>query len=145
MRGRPLRALALLALLGLAAAGAGVLFLQARGIAPRALAQYVGKRVEGHNPTIVAAGAWSAATLMALDRGAGDPYAGPAPDLGLRLHARALEPGLRQVLVSSADEARRAIATALPGDAITFLPGTYRFHGAPLAALAVGSEGQPIK
>jgi hypothetical protein len=46
-------------------------------------------------------------------------------------------------LVGSADEARSAFANAAPGDAIVFLPGTYRIRGHVPAARA-GSAEAPI-
>jgi hypothetical protein len=140
---RALRWAALLALLGLGVAGAGVFYLQAQGVAPRALAPYVGKRSSGHNPVIVGTGAWTQATLQSLDRGAPQAYAMPALAAGAQPHAVAAAPGTQR-LVTSSDEARAAIAGARAGDVITFLPGTYRFRGGNIVASRAGTGGAPI-
>lgn len=69
MRMRRLLAMALAG--GLVAAGTGLFWLQAQGVAPRALAPYLAKRSSGHNPLIEGSGAVVARTLLVLDRGEG--------------------------------------------------------------------------
>lgn len=129
-------------LLALACAGAGALFLQDRGITPRALAPYLDKRTSGHNSAIVGAGQWSAAALVRLDRGAaGAPalFEQRFPALGAGRALPLPDGGARRVVATS-DEVRQAIATAAPGDVITLLPGRYRFSKVPLNVSRAGSE-----
>ncbi len=111
--------------LALAGAIAGALFLQERGVTPRALAPYIDKRTSGHNNAILAAGRWSVATLMWMDRGAPGPRVAAFPAVG----AGASIPGAggERRIVATSDEVRQAIAAAAPGDVITLLPGLYRF------------------
>lgn len=139
------RAAAVLAvLLGIAlAAAAGVLlYLQAQGVTPRALAPYVERRSSGHNALITGAGDWSGALLRRLDRG---PDAGPYPLPPLTVGAQP-EPvgqaGNRDLAVMSVDEARHAFARALAGDTIVFAPGVYRVR--KLEARRPGVKGAPI-
>ena len=137
---RPLRWSAVLVLLGVLAAVGTALVLQERGVAPRALAPYIEKRSSGHNAVIEGTGRWSAATLMRLDRG--EPAAATPLIAGLGARAKAVpapEAGTAR-LVSTSDEARRAIAAAEAGDIITFLPGVYRFDRTSLAATRPGTE-----
>jgi hypothetical protein len=139
---RPGRWAALLVVLGLLGAGAGVLFLQAQGVTPRALAPYVEKRSSGHNPVIVGIGQWLGNTLRGLDRGAPQPYLLPALTAGAQPVASGTGAGAVK-LVASERDARAAFAAALPGDAITFLPGTYRLRGS-VAAQRPGTAAAPI-
>jgi hypothetical protein len=134
---------ALLALLGLGAAGAGVLYLQAQGIAPRARGPYIETRSSGHNAIVTGAGQWFGATLRALDRG--EPVPAVAPPLTAGAQPAAVEQGgtRSRKLVGSSEEARRTIAAATPGDAIVFLPGTYRIRG-DLVANRAGEAAAPI-
>ena len=134
--------LGLLVLAGMAALAAAACFLQARGIAPRALAPYLAKRSSGHNPAIVATGAWLQQTLTRLDRGTPEPAPLPALVAGAQPKALAAGTGTRR-LVASADELRRTISTAQPGDLITLLPGVYRFDNG-IAASRAGSDAAPI-
>ncbi|MBD8531356.1 MULTISPECIES: right-handed parallel beta-helix repeat-containing protein [unclassified Massilia] len=140
-----MRLVALLAaplVLAAAAGAAGLFYLQSQGVAPRALAPYVLKRSSGHNPLIEAAGRFAATTLWRLDRGAVAPYVLPALTLGAQSEGPASPHG-RDRLVTSADEARQAIATAVPGDVITFLPGAYAIAGTVYARQA-GTADAPI-
>jgi hypothetical protein len=133
-----------LLLAGLAGAGAVLLALQHQGVTPRALAPYVEKRSSGHNPLIVRTGAWTAATLLALDRG---QPAGAAPHVpGTGARAKPVPPPRAGTprLVANGEEARQAIANAQPGDVITFLPGRYRFTGGRIDARSAGTELAPI-
>jgi hypothetical protein len=139
---RALRYAALLALLGLGATGGGLLYLQAQGVTPRALAPYLEKRSSGHNALITGAGSWLAATVLGLDRDA--PQGALAPPLAAGAQPAAAPPlPSRQRLVSSPEEARKAFAEASPGDAIVFLPGAYRIRGG-LAARGAGEADRPI-
>jgi hypothetical protein len=128
--------------LGLLAAGAGLLYLQEKGIAPRTLAPYIEQRSSGHNPLIESAGRYAAALLVDLDRGEFEPavppprFAGAQPD-------PAGQAGSARQLVASSEEARRAIAAAAPGDTIVFLPGSYRIRG-NLAASRPGTADAPV-
>jgi parallel beta-helix repeat protein len=144
MKSRLLRFSPLLLLPVLAIATAGLLYLQAQGVAPRALAPYIEKRASGHNPAIVAVGGWSARTLLELDRGEG-VHAAPAflAGAGARPGDAAFKPG-RAVTVMDEDSLRRALAQAEPGDMITIVPGTYRMHPQPLAASRPGLPDRPV-
>ena len=143
-RARLLRYGILLGLGGAAAAAAGLYWLQGQGIAPRTLAPYIEKRSSGHNPLISGTGRWLGATLVSLDRGDRvDASPMPLPALSAGAQPAAV-PNMAQArrLVASADEAQRAFAAAEPGEAIVFLPGTYRLRG--LVARRPGREGAPI-
>ncbi|MGX4641043.1 right-handed parallel beta-helix repeat-containing protein [Massilia sp. SYSU DXS3249] len=128
----------------LAAAGAagGLLYLQSQGVTPRALAPYILKRTSGHNELIVGAGRLVAGTLQYLDRGAVSPQPLPALTLGAQPDGAPAPQG-RERLVASGEEARQAIATAVAGDVITFLPGEYTLRGTVYARQA-GSAEAPI-
>lgn len=143
MRRLLLRSAAALALLACAALAVGVLFLQAQGVTPRALAPYAERRSSGHNPAIEAVGTTLAQALQALDRGRPGLPGSVPPGFGAQPGTRPAPSG-RAVLVGSADEARQAFAAALPGDVITFLPGTYRFQPRAPQALRPGAAGHPI-
>lgn len=134
----------LLALAALGSLAAAVLFLQAQGVAPRALGGYVAKRSEGHNPAITGAGSWMQARLLGLDRGQREPYELPRLVVGAQPRAAGYVASASVLLIATTDEARWALSHARPGDAITFLPGTYRFSGAALAARAEGAADAPI-
>ncbi|WP_229425325.1 hypothetical protein [Massilia sp. Se16.2.3] len=127
----------------LAAAGGGALvYLQSEGATPRALAPYLLKRTGGHNPFIEGAGRAAAATLLRLDRGNIAPFTPPPLVLGAQPASSPAPAGaIREV--ASSEEARRAFATAAPGDVITFLPGDYAVRG-NLYASRAGSAAAPI-
>jgi parallel beta-helix repeat protein len=127
--------------LALLCALAAALFLQGRGITPRALAPYIDKRTSGHNNAILAAGRWSVDGLTWLDRGAGGPRVALFPAVG----AGAALPAARgeRRLVATSDEVMKAIATAVPGDVIAMLPGRYHF-ATPLNVNRPGSADAPI-
>ena len=134
--------LGLLVLLALAASAGVLLYLQAQGVAPRALAPYVERRSAGHDPAISGAGAWLGQTLMRLDRG----DAGPAPLPALLVGAQPAASGSGQGAarpVATLEEARAAFAAALAGDVITFAPGVYRLRQA-LEARRAGVQGAPV-
>lgn len=135
--------LAVLLALALAAAAGVLLYLQAQGVAPRALAPYLERRSAGHNALITGSGAWTGATLRRLDRGAdGGPY--PLPPLTVGAQPAAVgQAGNKDVTVMDVDAARQAFAQALVGDTITFAPGLYRVRG-KLEARRPGVKGAPI-
>jgi len=135
-------ALALLALLGLGAAAAGLAYLQSQGATPRALAPYLLHRTSGHNDLIEGAGRVVAGMLLRLDRGEGQGYALPPLAVGAQPDP-AMTAGGNERRVASVEEARRAFASAVPGDLITFLPGTYAVKGT-LFASRPGLESAPI-
>jgi hypothetical protein len=114
---------------------------------PRTLARYLERRAEGHGPAIENVGRFAAGVLLALDRGRTQralPIAAPlAPDVRAMPSTPEISP-LRSVTVASAEEALRAIGDAKPGDAITFLPGTYRFNGTYIAASQPATPAAPI-
>src|SRR4051812_41087736 len=69
-RARRLGALALFSVaLGAAGLAGAALYLQGKGVTPRALAPYIERRSSGHNPTIEGMGSALARTLDTLDRG----------------------------------------------------------------------------
>src|SRR6476469_825572 len=137
---RPLRWTVALVLLGVLATGGAALALQARGVTPRALAPYVEKRSSGHNALIEGTGRWSADTLLRLDRGDSAPATPLIGGIGARPKAVPAPEAGTVRMVSTSDEARRAIGAAEAGDIITFLPGVYRFDRTPLAASRPGTE-----
>lgn len=132
-----------LLLVPLAIAAGAAWWLQQQGVTPRALAPYVERRSSGHNAVIEWVGTTLAQTLQVLDRGRpGLPGVAPAA-LGAQA-AGTPAPAGRVVLVGSSQEAHQAFAAALPGDVITFLPGTYRFAPPAPQALRPGAVGRPI-
>lgn len=112
---------------------------------PRRLGPYLERRAAGHNPLIVGFGNAAGTVLMNLDRGIDFP---PLPkDFRIGARPTAALPAARTsrpILVASVDEAARAIANAAPGDAITFLPGTYRLQRRTIKANRPGAEAMPI-
>ncbi|WP_426101860.1 right-handed parallel beta-helix repeat-containing protein [Massilia sp. TSP1-1-2] len=144
MARRALRLLAGCALIGVLAAGAGALYLQDKGITPRALAPYIDKRTSGHNPTIEGVGQWSAAALVRLDRGESRPPVATFAAIGARAALPFAGAAAQRRIVSTSDEVRRAIAAAAPGDVITLLPGRYQFADAPLYVSRPGTAAAPI-
>lgn len=132
----------LLAVPGLLAAAGGLWYLQEQGITPRVLAPYIEKRSSGHNPLITGAGHAVSAALLRMDRGDAMPAALPSLSVGAQAAAVTDSGGARK-LVGSSEDARRAIASAAPGDVIVFLPGTYRIRG-NVNASRPGEEGAPV-
>jgi len=143
-------ALAICALLSAGIAAGALAWLQSQGVTPRALAPYLLHRTSGHNALIEGAGRMAAATLLRLDRG---PELGPnlGPNFGHALppltvgaqpEAAPSAPG-NERLVATVEEARRAMSSAVAGDIVTFLPGTYAVKGT-LFASRPGTEAAPI-
>lgn len=135
-------ALALLALLFVGLVAGALAYLQAQGVAPRALAPYLLHRTSGHNALIEGAGRVTAGALLRLDRGSALGQAMPPLVVGAQPQAAASSGGAERV-VASVDEARLAFRNAAPGDIITFLPGTYVVKGT-LFASRPGLEAAPI-
>jgi len=123
-----------------------VVAIERVNVLPRRLAAYIEHRASGHRPAIERAGQLAARALLTLDRGRRDvPVVLPIPAVRT---ASAVEHGPTQrdqtVLVGTSAEAREAIANAEPGDAITFLPGTYRFEGTYVPVQRPGTPLAPI-
>jgi len=130
----------------LVALAALVVAIERVNVLPRRLAAYIEHRASGHRTAIERAGRIAARALLAVDRGRRDvAYLLPVPSMrtaaGVEEH---LAPRARVVLVTTASQAREAIENAEPGDAITFLPGTYRFDGSYIAVLRPGTPLAPI-
>lgn len=141
-RGRARRLLLpVLALLGTGGLLAAVA-VEYAGVAPRQLAPYIERRASGHNPMIMRAGQFMAATLQRLDRG--EP-AIPTPfetSLGFQVYStRSSTQAGAQHIVATADLLRAALAVAIPGDTITIAPGVYRFSGS--MGIDAGRPGRP--
>ncbi|MEO9136911.1 MAG: right-handed parallel beta-helix repeat-containing protein [Casimicrobiaceae bacterium] len=138
--------LLLLAAFVVTAVGAAWIAIACVDVPPRRLAPYVEQRSSGHDPAIENAGRFAAAVLVALDRGrpeVTEPI--PVPSWrGTESAASATTNRVRTVTVGSRDEALHAIGAAEPGDAITFLPGTYRFDGAYIDVRQPGTPTAPI-
>jgi hypothetical protein len=122
--------------------GAAVL-VDRTGLAPRNLAPYVEKRTSGHNPAIVGLGRSISTALLTLDRGPQGLPADLISTLGAQTQAVG-ETAPGAVVVGDPDAVRAAIARAQPGDVVTLLPGTYRFHGQPIDADRPGRDDAPI-
>lgn len=135
-------ALALLALLFVGLVAGALAFLQSQGVAPRALAPYLLHRTSGHNALIEAAGRVTAGALQRLDRGAYLRQALPPLVVGAQPQAARTEGGNERP-VATVEEARRVLATAVPGDVITFLPGSYAVKG-KLFASRPGNAEAPV-
>lgn len=139
------RFLLLLALLALLFFGAVIYWLDNEGITPRSLGPYIERRASGHNPAIELIGRQSNAILQALDRGRHDL---PARDwqgvVGVQPVLPAMPaPASRRVVVADNAGMVRAIATAVPGDSILLLPGTYRVNQV-VPAYRPGTTEAPI-
>lgn len=126
-------------------AGAALFALDARGIMPRALAPYLERRSQGHNPTIEAGGRWVSAWLMAQDRGTAELSVQPPVPRPLQTGSASTRPdqGGESVLAATSEEVLAAVARAEPGDTVTLLPGTYQFAG-KIDVTRPGREGRPI-
>jgi hypothetical protein len=130
-------------LLALATVLALAYFIELFNRSPRELAPYIEHRASGHNATIVSLGKWAGKTLRSLDRM--EPLVARLP--ALKLGAQALDlskPAGNIILVTSADQARAAIAKANPGDVITFSPGVYQFSGTNISMDRAGREDARI-
>ncbi|MDN4056976.1 right-handed parallel beta-helix repeat-containing protein [Massilia sp. YIM B02769] len=135
-------ALALLALLCAGLLACALAYLQSQGVTPRALAPYLLHRTSGHNELIEAAGRVTAGALLRLDRGGVQRQAMPPLVVGARPEAPPA-PGGNERVVASVEAARQAFGSAVPGDIITFLPGSYTVKGT-LFASRPGLDTAPI-
>jgi parallel beta-helix repeat protein len=134
-----LGALGVLAVLGIAVVG-----IAAIDVPPRRLALYVEKRASGHGAVTDSIGQEIAVALRELDRGR-VAFHEPIPVPRVEAMEPAASPARSApIFVASADDARRAIAQARPGDVITFMPGRYRFAGNPIAVRQPGTAEAPI-
>ncbi len=128
------------------AAVAGAVAIESLGVAPRLLALYLERRASGHHAFIEDVADVASRALLRADRGQVLPraaypaWAGAAAD---RDGDARPDPG-RRVLVANATGALEAFARAEPGDAITFLPGTYRFSGRAVDLTRPGRADAPI-
>jgi hypothetical protein len=120
--------------------------LEQIGVPPRALGPYLERRASGHHPVIVRTGEWMSHTLVSLDRGEQLPLMAHRFAIGAQANAAPVARDVNGsgILVSSTDEAIKAIATARPGDVITFLPGVYRFRGRSVDVRQTGTDRQRI-
>lgn len=133
----------------LIAAFAAHYVLEKLAISPRLLAPYIDKRVTGHNPTIVGLGNWISRVLLDNDRGQPSLPRAVAYKIGaqsepVRTAAKGPLGSGRSIFVTSSTEALGAIAQALPGDVITFLPGRYHFQATNIGISRPGTEQGPI-
>lgn len=135
---------------GLAALLVASYVLEKIGVPPRVLAPYIEKRTSGHNPTIVGAGSLVAGIMRFNDRGEAFVPQRQSFSLGAQpLPVPQVSPAVAIAeapitLVASPAEAMAAFARAEPGDAITFLPGVYRFSGSNLSIIRPGTALRPI-
>jgi hypothetical protein len=131
-----------------AAAASLILVLERIGVPPRSLAPYVERRSSGHNPLIVSVGEHASTALMVLDRGESQLHSRTPLRIGAQPVATERQTDERTdthvVLVASKDQALKAIAQARPGDAITFMPGIYRFDGTFIEINRPGTSSERI-
>ncbi len=133
----------LLALVTLSTVLALAYFVENFNRTPRELAAYIEPRASGYNATIVGLVNWTGKTLRALDRM--EPLVATLPTLKLGAQAFDLSrPAGNIILVTSADQARAAIANANPGDVITFSPGVYKFSGIDISVDRAGLQDARI-
>ena len=123
------------------AAAASYAIVDRTGIAPRLFAPYLERGVGGHRPIVKRPEHELRGWLVMADRGQLAPHgAMPVP----RIAVDAASMPRRIVVVSSTDDALRAIRDAEPGDAITFAPGIYRFAGKAIPVTRPGTGSDPI-
>jgi parallel beta-helix repeat protein len=111
--------------------GTALYLLDDAGITPRSLGPYIQRRSEGHNPSIETLGRTVGHWLVSADRGR--PQADAVSwhgKVGMQSSAAAgaSAAALQEVLVSDSAGLLRAVAAAMPGQAITLLPGRYRIE-----------------
>src|SRR6185437_1325687 len=128
--------IAMVVLLLLSAVVAAAALANVADLSPRLLAHYIEQRVDGHNRVIADTGRFVARMMRRADRG--EPAtASPYPTWAgahraFTGNAEVAPAGGRAVIASTIGELRSALETALPGDQITLIPGTYRLSGSPL-------------
>jgi parallel beta-helix repeat protein len=133
--------LVLPALVVVAVVGGAIATVERIDTPPRRLATWVERRAAGHRSDVQRIGSAIASALVALDRGRlsfHDPMPIPALD------APAPAQPKRKVIVGTTSDALDAIEHAEPGDAITFIPGIYRFDGIYVDARQPGEADAPI-
>ncbi|SNS82036.1 Right handed beta helix region [Noviherbaspirillum humi] len=125
-----------------------VLAVNSIDVPPRQLARYIEHRAAGHNTVVTALAGGVSKFFTAQDRKGDVRVTAQAMQVGAAVDAIPLKEdriGARQtIFVNSSAEAIRAIAEARPGDAITFMPGEYRFSGTAVSASRVGEPSAPI-
>ncbi len=137
--------LALLGALSIGAlATAAAAAVESLGVAPRLLAPYLERRASGHGALIEGAAAAASRWLLWADRGELAPRVAYPSWTGAGAAGGQADGRGRPVLVASANDALAAFEGAAAGDAITFLPGTYRFSGHALALARAGRADAPI-
>lgn len=118
-------------------------FLEHINRTPRELAPHIERRSAGHNAVIVSVGHWLATTLRDVDRM--EPLLAALPALKLGAQPLDLSQPVGNIIrVTSADQARTAIAKANPGDVITFSPGEYQFSGVDISVNRAGRDDARI-
>jgi parallel beta-helix repeat protein len=130
----------------LLAAGALSLAIETLDVPPRTLARFVERRAVGHNSGVLALGKHLGAFLLWLDRADLAPLDRSKLRVGAQTD-RPTAPGarhVRMVLVTTVEEATRAIEQAQPGDVLTLAPGTYHFSGTKIAVVRAGTEAGAI-
>lgn len=133
--------LLLAAVLAVVAVASAIALVDRARIAPRRIGPYLERRAAGHRAALQDLARLVADRLVAADRGAPAIH-GPLPVPRVTFAPEGVP--LRTVTVASAEALRRAIADAEPGDAITLVPGTYRFDGPSLRATRAGTPAAPI-
>jgi parallel beta-helix repeat protein len=126
--------------------GAVLYLLDDAGITPRSLGPYIQRRSEGHNASIETLGRTVGHWLVSADRGR--PQADAVSwhgKVGMQTSAAAgaSAAAVQEVLVSDSAGLLRAIAAAMPGQAITLLPGHYRIEQR-VDVVRPGSADAPI-
>lgn len=118
--------------------------VETSGVPPRALGPYLSHRASGHHSIIDGIGEGLGQTLKLHDRGAIENV----PSLNLRAWLASSSPVSRPaskiVPVSTSAQVLQAIAHARAGDAITLLPGHYRFSGKYIAVDQPGTRSGGI-
>ncbi len=149
-RSTPMALKAAFAVCGLLlAAGAWSWAVETLDVPPRALASHVERRALGHNAAVLSISSYLARFLLRLDRAdAPQPEGyeqGIGGDTNADMPSRSSNAPNKVVLVATAADAIRAIEQAQPGDAITFIPGTYRFAARGIAANRAGTAAAAIQ
>lgn len=125
-------------------------FVENSNRTPRELASYLEREASANHSTTGGLARSISKTLRALDRM--DSMVATLPNLNLGVQAlelntlkhRNLHTVENLILVSSADQAKLAIANANPGDVITFAPGVYQFSGHNISVIRAGREDARI-
>ena len=119
------------------ALAAGFGFLVSRiGVAPRMLAPYLERRMEGHGGWLSDLGRRMAQQMMWLDRGVPQAPLPNAWHIGAQAQAPVTSPAAaaQAVSVASAEQLVQAMQRARAGEVITLAPGRYRLDAGHVAA-----------